>query len=797
MELTLEKLLLSELRIAVYKKNEDTSYELTDEAMTAVVTVNEELGQLGYTLRPQDLAALAKSPSLSDFPQHFRSLLQFVEAEPMYPDFPRQVMAMDEAEFRFHQLMHYFSTYGVEDLLGVEVSRGWMPDMDKTEKTKQDEILLDAKVIELLPEEEAPLVAAKRVLSRRNRLNDPDREIVTLAIPLLTPEDLGGIKVPFKENLTELFEAILKSSSGDRGLRLWRQMCSHTGDVIKCVRGILPRHDYHFRTSQKKAIVRLLESYPADDFSANLILSRGKREKSLEVLQFVDYNMYSRSADHKEAVRALRNGELRSWEAQAKYLLSSGDEGALDFIAARPGMMLRMLNWLLNLGYTADELTDRLVLQAGRMSPNTMLRVINAMELKDRLAPDEAVYQEKRSKISIDAKHAREYCESKHSQLQADHEMRIMIRKFDRWYNKQLSLIIEDRSCGWLERMRKRSSLRKVRNNYMRELEGHRKRMTDPEHVEMLIRNINGREKKQLRELDESYRSDVSRYSRDSANTETIRSIMKTLLAKHLEEKETVIRGRKVYLDSGTYDLRASRMTAGEKTDDGGYLPDGMAVRIPDEVNYLRFFFYWNYRSRVDVDLHVTAADLDGNKIHIGWDGEYTERGITHSGDITTSDAAEYIDIDMSAPVSCAFTDIHLYDGKTGFGAIETCFVGLMAVDSNAEDIALYNPANCIFTHELRSNDTFIHYGKIDVQGRRMYHGGKSPEKWTEFSKADVSGIEHETSFTVEDYVDMLMRSQGAEIAASPDDAEVILTIDKSSDEKAVSLCDHNFFLEA
>jgi hypothetical protein len=49
----------------------------------------------------------------------------------------------------------------------------------------------------------------------------------------------------------------------------------------------------------------------------------------------------------------------------------------------------------------------------------------------------------------------------------------------------------------------------------------------------------------------------------------------------------------------------------------------------------------------------------------------------------------------------------------------------------------------------------------------------------------------------VKEYVEILLRSQGAEMVSSPDKADVILTVDKSSDEKAVSLVDRNFFLEA
>ena len=351
-----EKLILSELRLAAYAVGTEES-QPTDESIVQAVTVNEELRNLGYTLTPADLMRLACSPSLEGFARHFRSLLPEVAAPPMYPDFPLQVMKMDEAEFRLHQMIHYFSTYDLEWITGKNVKRGWLPGAEATEKTESDDTLLKAKVLELVPEEAAPITALTRIMSRRERLTLPGRALTVEALAYLQPEDLAGLKVPFKENLTELFDAILRTAPGagstcedgacedgispdneraaertaqenantciDRRIPMWRQICQHTGDVIKSVNAILPRYHYHFRTSQKRAVVKLFETYPAVDFKANLILSRGKREKSLTVLQYLDYNMYSRSAAHKEAVRALRNGELRSWEAQAKYLLAS------------------------------------------------------------------------------------------------------------------------------------------------------------------------------------------------------------------------------------------------------------------------------------------------------------------------------------------------------------------------------------------------------------------------------------------------------------------------------------------
>ena len=145
-----EKLLLSELRLLAYTPGAEDNSQLTDDKLAQAVTVNEELINLGFTLKPKDLIALAGSPSLYGFAQHFRSLLPKVSAPPMYPDFPLQVMGMSEAEFRMHQMIHYFSTYDLEWLFGVEVKRGWLPDVTSSEKTERDDTLLRAKVLELV-----------------------------------------------------------------------------------------------------------------------------------------------------------------------------------------------------------------------------------------------------------------------------------------------------------------------------------------------------------------------------------------------------------------------------------------------------------------------------------------------------------------------------------------------------------------------------------------------------------------------------------------------------------------------
>jgi len=782
-----EKLILSELRLTAYAAG-GADCQPADDKIVQAMTVNEELRNLGYTLTPADLMRLACSPSLEGFAQHFRSLLPEVAAPPMYPDFPLQVMRMDEAEFRLHQMIHYFSTYDLEWITGKQVKRGWLPDVEAAEKTESDDTLLKAKVLELVPEEAAPITALTRIMSRRERLTLPGRALTVEALAYLQPEDLAGLKVPFKENLTELFDAILRSAPNHRRIPMWRQICQHTGDVIKSVNAILPRYRYHFRTSQKRAIVKLLESYPAVDFKANLILSRGKREKSLTVLQYLDYNMYSRSEAHKEAVRALRNGELRSWEAQAKYLLASeaysaqagelpgsdetysaqtgdlpgseniynaqaveqpgqpatGEEGALDFIAKRPGMMLRMISWLLRLGYKDEEIRNRLVQNAGAISSHTVVDILNALDLKEEDAPLESVY--------------------------------LALRKIEEGHRKHFAAVIENPGNFFTQYM--------ISKGYF-------------EDELRVARNRERYYRQRIAELDREYEAACDLYRRTAPYTDRVRAILMDVLRAHLEKAQTELAGKKVFLKLDGYDPAYCRLEAGRKSDEGGYLPSGMAIRIPEEVRRLRFFVYWNDRERVDVDLHAMAYSLDGEGIHVGWNAAFNKSGIVHSGDITHSNAAEYIDIDMGAPLRHAEAVIHLYYGKPSFGKIQTCYVGMMAVKRFKEKVKLYDPKNCFFTHELRSEGRELSYGYVDVQRRLLFFTGKEPEKGSRFAAARGMYRANAPYLSLKKYLELLIEAQNAAVTDREEEADLILTIGKSADAKAVSLADRNFWLEA
>ena len=178
---------------------------------------------------------------------------------------------------------------------------------------------------------------------------------------------------------------------------------------------------------------------------------------------------------------------------------------------------------------------------------------------------------------------------------------------------------------------------------------------------------------------------------------------------------------------------------------------------------------------------------------HVGWNSEFRESGVCHSGDITHSDAAEYIDIDLCAPLRFITLNVDLFSGQSDFRNIDECFVGLMAVNRFRQNVKLYDPANCFFTHELKQETRFLNYGYIDVRERFVRFVGKP------FSRDFVSHPEQDpdTSFYVQNYLDILIKAQKASYVDSPEMADVILTVGKSTLPNSICLIDNNFFLDA
>lgn len=657
------KLLLDELRFVVYEKGDAS---LTEQLLTRAVTVNENLKSLGYTLAPADIVALAVSPSLDRFYETVKGMMGTVDAAPMYPGFPKQVMKMNAAVFRFHQLVHYFSTYGLELIFGGEVRKGWLPSPEDRDEVSEQETVLLEKVIQLLPAQEVYIVPLRTILSRKERMTLPERQIVSEAIAHISVREAGSLNVRFKENMNAVYAIVFDMADREAAFSILRSLCQHTGDVLRCIDVLLGKNRFHFRTSQKRFLVKLLESYPVKDFRANLVLSGKNARRNTLLLNYIDYSVYSRSADHMDAVNELRDGNLRSWESIAKTMLTTGSDGTLDFIAQRPGMMLRMVAWLLRSGYDRDAIVAKLTEKADALS------------------------------------------------------------------------------------------------------------------IQTLVTNLN-----HFGKLTEEERADAT----------TLFSVFDQLLRAHMAGMNTVLRNKKVALAMPEFNLDVSELHCNDKSAEGGFIRSGIAYRLPEDLDTLRFFVYWNDDSRVDIDLHVGYSDLEGQSHSVGWNQSFRDSGVVFSGDITHSNAAEYIDVDLTASIDKVNANIHLFSGKSGFKDVDTCYVGMMAVpkgQSEGERYELFKEANCFFTHHLRQDCATVNYGYIDVQNRCIVFDG-APQVW---HYDWYTGIEHrQGAFSLRRYLESLIAAQNATLCDA-EEADVVLVMGKARSEKEISLIDTNFLMD-
>lgn len=193
----------------------------------------------------------------------------------------------------------------------------------------------------------------------------------------------------------------------------------------------------------------------------------------------------------------------------------------------------------------------------------------------------------------------------------------------------------------------------------------------------------------------------------------------------------------------------------------------------------------------------IFGINRDGTPLHIGWNADFRNRGVVFSGDITHSDAAEFIDVDLEKTNARQVNfNINLFSGRKSFKDVEKVFVGMMGIGRNdvGEEFALYDPANCFFSHNLTTKTRNINYGFLDVKNRcLMYLGRDANDEGYTATGADAA----RSKFSIAEYLRSLLYAQKVTVVDNRDEADLVLVMGKPQSEKEVSLVDNNFFFEA
>lgn len=741
-------------------------FALTADALATVATIHANAPRTGVDVNPvADVAAMSPDGT----------------AKPMYPDFPTQVMGISEAEFRFHQAVHYASTYGVEAvswLLGesVEVLRGWRPDVPETAKSDKGDpyggsprlldVALDDYVLSAYPARGIRRVIADRV-TVPSRMTDA--QLDCLADVLIAVSGAGGI-IPanccaFRENsvmaVCRLLRLMAETDDGDVRDRAAR-------GIEYCIAKFYEDVSDVARTAFAYAwgVARL------QDLDAG---QRGGIDSPSDGIAWDPRAPFGR-ADGRDNSKGKARRVRRLTTAQKRLLCrcidimtleTKGEAHVRQDLADTPHAYRRALAYLSPSRFCKGK-TLEVVMDAMSDSPSTKSwgsRVeTGRLAVREAMGTPEALDAMEGLVGTLSERPGRLL-----QALASLHGLASQEAAFDAEAGRRAERGITDAVLKVADRLSPVTLARLAADMSADKVDA-----------------TEGGARLGRREVDEAKRlRERQGLHRRVADTD----VMPALRAR-MAVMDTPLRGKSVRVEWGDVFPDGSVVYPNADGSLSGMPPVGTAYRLPDDGT-ARLFCFWNDGTqRVDVDLHATGVMLDGSPLHVGWNAGFRSDGVTFSGDVTDSlDAAEYIDIDMAAArasgVSRLWMRLDVYT-RQAWKDVSECFCGCMVVGDTAPDAALYRGGDCLFRDDLTQADgRSMLYAIVDVQGGwvRIVRGGD-----VRFAR---------TGFTAGRFVDILLESQGATMAGDRDHADVVLVPGRASGEDAreVSLADAGWFL--
>lgn len=129
-------------------------------------------------------------------------------------------------------------------------------------------------------------------------------------------------------------------------------------DVVKGIDYCLVQEHYKLRTSQKKWLVKEIEKTDARSFGLALAQSHTVADRSKTILNFLSYNKFSRSPEHRVIVKDLRNGSLMTANKFLKQKVRRRDLAEVKrVVGAVPSLFWERLSEMIN-HFSQEELRE-------------------------------------------------------------------------------------------------------------------------------------------------------------------------------------------------------------------------------------------------------------------------------------------------------------------------------------------------------------------------------------------------------------------------------------------------------
>lgn len=180
---------------------------------------------------------------------------------------------------------------------------------------------------------------------------------------------MGRLKPPFterKEDKMEIFLSdLLKEEGRESRVNFYNAFKERkeievvrVEDVVKGIDYCLVQEHYKLRTSQKKWLVKEIEKTDARSFGLALAQSHTVADRSKTILNFLSYNKFSRSPEHRVIVKDLRNGSLMTANKFLKQKVRRRDlDEVKRVVEAVPSLFWERLNEMID-HFSQEELRE-------------------------------------------------------------------------------------------------------------------------------------------------------------------------------------------------------------------------------------------------------------------------------------------------------------------------------------------------------------------------------------------------------------------------------------------------------
>lgn len=341
------KILLRRKNLLIIEPN-DQNYDQTKNEKALVVTMMKNVQSLGYTFSKElfeILSHLTRDELKAFYTDLIPALKELVGADvtysPMYPNFPSQVVEMDDVELFLNAIIHYWS-FGT-----------LMPEYEKDERLP----LIDANKMALLSvgKHEDIMEIFKNLVASKTSLSAQDKEDIANIIKNCSDYmNYLPDEIPLKENVALIGKLIIEEAPVKTSAVIKKYFKTAT-DVLRLITALsdgdislASRTKYrNLNRNERRIILDLLSN--CGDVLEDLYRYKYEWIRIGEIIHPGEYWGYRRYKKVRDAFNILRNEKkplMFRGEVQAA-ILRKDIISAVDLLKERPGEFARQLDKLL------------------------------------------------------------------------------------------------------------------------------------------------------------------------------------------------------------------------------------------------------------------------------------------------------------------------------------------------------------------------------------------------------------------------------------------------------------------